>query len=131
MGLHLVSENDVHKHRCDVCGESAVWYDGQSEVQLGKQSVTVGENKGLVYATCDCCKKKVCGMENLRPSWGRIRVLRMKLPGHYKGSPCCMLEGHYVNHYGRDTFFVLCRDSKCQRSFEEDARQKRIKAGYG
>lgn len=129
MGLHQIEEKDAKKYKCSVCGTSAVWYDDNFTIHTkNNHEIQVGTNQGLVYATCDHCKKVICGPHNKRGKYqSRIKTLRNFLPGAYKGSKECMQEAHYINHMGNPTTIICCKDFECVKHFEDDLRQKRLK----
>lgn len=134
MGLHPIEQKDALSKRCEVCGENACFTDdSKSGFKDAKGDWhSVGTNKGLVYATCDRCKKVVCGPERFRPQFARIRVPRIDLLGHYKNSKCCMQEASYINNMGREVLITCCRDETCMKHFEDDLTQRRRKANeYG
>ncbi len=139
--LHKVEEHEINKYRCQVCGENAVFYDDGKKLQTtGGTEIEIGTNQGLVYATCDHCKKIVCANPELRPvinpitqkfvkatGKNRIQRARKSLPDKYNGSISCLQEAVYFNHMGNSTLIQCCHDDLCVRNFEDDLRQKRVK----
>lgn len=139
--LHSVEEHEINKYRCQTCGENAVFYDDGKKVTTSRgEEIPIGQNKGLVYATCDHCKKIICANPQLRPmidpithkfikvkGGNRIQRERKSLPGKYNGSIACLQEAIYFNHMGTPILIQCCHDDLCVRNFEDDLRQKRIK----
>jgi len=79
---------------CEIpgCREPVIWMDKPEEwVSFGNKKVNIGDGMGLVYNTCEKCKRKICMASKARPSKNNLQGLPEVFYPHEEQSASLLL----------------------------------------